>query len=194
MSPAKRVKLPKRTEYTMATLMRDVMKIGATPSVVSRIATEVIYYEWTCCLNTLGPDHALTNGLERLMKYFQEEYEQELLEGKLWRVKDTPRAAINAALKTLPPEVLEYTLCRDPQYIHDILESVRADREEEIKRYKMIEKQLRKEIDESPESPDLHNQLRLTLWLLDRYRDATDAFKKAKELGWSPDSSLVVAL
>ncbi|MHA1770844.1 MAG: tetratricopeptide repeat protein [Candidatus Thorarchaeota archaeon] len=194
MSIAKRVKLPDRTEYTIATLMRDVMAIEATPSVVSRIATEILYYEWTCCLNTLGSDHSITQGLDSLIKFMQEEYEQELLEGRLWRAADTPRAAIKAILKTLPKEVLEYTLCRDHHYVHDVLESTRTERVKEIERYTKIEERLQEEMEQSPDDPDLYNQLRLTLWMLGRYREASDAFKKAKALGWTPENSLLVAI
>ncbi len=170
------------------------MAIEVTPSVSPKIATEILYYEWTCCINTYGGEHPITKGIERLLKYMQDDYEYELLSGKLWQITDTPRKAINDILKELPNDVLDYTLCRDPSYIHSVLEAARLEREREIKRCERIEVGIRHEIEENPSDPDLYNQLRLALWLLGRYKEATAAFKKAKELGWNYDSTLLVAL
>ncbi|MHA1248012.1 MAG: hypothetical protein ACTSPE_11850 [Candidatus Thorarchaeota archaeon] len=194
MSAAERVKLPKRKVYTVKSLMRDMMAIEATPTVVQKIGTEVIYFEWTCCREIFGDNHPVTVGLDMLLKFMQEDYERFLLEGELWRTADTPRAAINKFLKTLPPEVLDHELCRESEYIHSVLEAARQERLREIRRCKQIEKGLRAELKQSPDDPDLHNQLRLVLWLLGEYREASQEFKTAKKLGWAPDKSVLVAL
>jgi cytochrome c-type biogenesis protein CcmH/NrfG len=57
-----------------------------------------------------------------------------------------------------------------------------------------MERGIRKDLEKSPKDPELWNQLRLVLWVLGNYEDASDAFKKAKKLGWDKTTSKTVGL
>ena len=93
------VQLPKRTKYAVKDVLNDLKKIGPTPSILSKIGSQLIYYEWTCCRDLLSEDHPVTSNLYDLLQFMESDYEQLLVSGELWRVKDTPSAALNDFLK-----------------------------------------------------------------------------------------------
>jgi tetratricopeptide (TPR) repeat protein len=186
--------LPTRKKYAVKDIMTDLKKIGPSPSLLNEIGSKLIYYEWSCSEQLLGDDHPITVHLSETLDFMEHGFERKLLEGEIWRVKDTPQAAINEFLKGRPSEFLEYTLDRPVEYIRGLLESVAANRKEEIKQYKRMEKSVRQEIKEDPENPELWNKLRLLLWIVGKYSEASEAFKTAKSFGWSKEKSAIVAL
>lgn len=188
------MQLPKRTKYAIKDVMNDLKKISPTPSIMEELGSKLIYYEWTCCEGLLSSDHPVTTNLRDLLDFMENEYEHQLVVGELWRVADTPQSAINTFLKGRSKEFLEYTLERSPDYIHDLLTAVANARKQEIKQYKQLEKNVRKEIKEDPKNPELWNKLRLLLWITEKYKEAAEAFKTAKSLGWTPEQSKLVAL
>ncbi len=188
------MELPKRKQYAIKDVMNDLKKIGPTPSIMEEMGSKLIYYEWSCCENLLSSDHPVTSNLRDLLDFMENIYELQLVTGELWRVADTPQSAINAFLKGRSKEFLEYKLERSPDYIYDLLLSAAKLRKDEISQYKNLEKNVRKEIKEDSENPELWNKLRLLLWITENYREATEAFKKAKDLGWSAEKSKLVAL
>ena len=186
--------LPKRKQYAIKDVMNDLKKIGPTPSIMEEVGSKLIYYELTCCENLQSSDHPVTSDLRDLLDFMENIYEQQLVNGELWRVADTPQSAINEFLKGRSKEFLEYKLERSPDYVYDLLKSMVKSRKEEIKQYKQLEKNVRKEIKENSNNPELWNKLRLLLWITENYKEAAEAFKKAKELGWSVEKSKLVAL
>ncbi|TFG33677.1 hypothetical protein EU527_07260 [Candidatus Thorarchaeota archaeon] len=188
------MQLPKRTKYAVKDLMSDLKKISPTPSIMEEVGSKLIYYEWTCCENLLSSDHPVTTNLRDLLDFMENEYENQLVTGELWRVADTPQSAINNFLKGRSKEFLDYTLDRSPEYIHDLLMVVANARKQEIKQYKQLEKNVRREIKEDSENPELWNKLRLLLWITKNYKEAADAFKTAKSFGWTSEQSKLVAL
>jgi len=186
--------LSKRKQYAIKDVMNDLKKIGPSPNIMKEMGSKLIYYEWTCCENALSSDHPVTTNLRDLLDFMENTYEQQLVTGELWRMADTPQSAINEFLKGRSKEFLEYKLERPPDYIYDLLKSVEKSRKEEIKQYKKLEKNVRKEIKEDPKNPELWNKLRLLLWMTENYKEATEAFKKAKNFGWSVEKSKLVAL
>lgn len=174
--------------------MSDLKKIGPSPSLLGEIGSKLIYYEWSCCDNLLGNDHPVTVHLNETLDFMEHGYERRLVEGDLWRIKDTPQTAINDFLKGRPSEFLDYPLDRPSEYIRSLLESVAAARHEEIQHYKRIEAGIRQEIEADSENPELWNKLRLLLWIIGNYAEASEAFKTAKSLGWSKEKSAIVAL
>jgi len=56
-----------------------------------------------------------------------------------------------------------------------------------------MEKGLSAELEEKPDDPELWNQLRLILWILGRYDEASYVFKKARKLGWDKKKPKTVA-
>ncbi len=189
-----KAKLTKRKKYTVKNLVTDLKKIGCTPRVLDNIGREVVYFEWTQAQHLLGEDHPVTTHLETLLKFMQGGCETQLVNGELWRAADTPQSAINTAIKGAPAEFLSYQFVRSSDHIHEVLESAKKDRKVALKIYKQIEKGVRKEIKEDPENPDLWNKLRLILWLLGKHKESSEAFKKAKKLGWDSETSAFVAL
>jgi tetratricopeptide (TPR) repeat protein len=188
------MKLPKREEYSVKDLMNDLKKIEPSPSVLSKIGTELIYYEWNCCGQALGADHPVTKHLEELLKFTQADYEAKLVQGELWRAKDTPRAALNDFLRERPQEFMNHTLDRPVEYIRGLLQSAASARKDEKKQYRKLEKAVRKEIKEDSENPELWNKLRLVLWIVGKYSESSEAFQTARKLGWSSEESALVAL
>lgn len=186
--------LPQRKKYAVKDVINDLKKIGPTPSVLSEIGSQLIYYEWTSCKNLLSDDHPVTSNLRDLLQFMEHDYEQQLLTGELWRVKDTPQAAMNDFLKGRSNEFLDYTLERPADYIHGLLETAAKNRKDELKHYKKLVKLVRKEIKDDKENPNLWYKLRLVLWISENYSESSEAFKKAKELGWSSENSALVAL
>jgi len=194
MIPLDSVKLPRRRSYSLKQLLQDVMMIHPSPGVLQRLGSEVIYSEWSFAQNGLGADHPVTRGLAKVLSFMEEEYERQLLEGELSAPTDTPRAALTTLLKSLPKETRDYKLLRDPAYIHQVLTEVLEERKRELERCRQIEAGLRREVKENPDDPDIYNQLRIVLWLMGEYEDASKTFERAKELGWSPEKSALVAL
>lgn len=187
-------KLSKRKQYTIKDLLNDLKKINATPSITYDIGAELIYRELDWCQKTLGEDNSITTNLRDLIEFMQNGYEKKLVTGELWRVKDTPKAAINEFIRDCPEEFLKYPVGILSEQIIDILEKAANSRKLEIARYKKLVKNVRKEIKEDKKNPDLWNKLRLTLWIVGKYSESSEAFKTAKELGWTVETNTLVAL
>ncbi len=188
------MRLTKRTEYAIKDVLNDLKKINPSPSIMHEVGSKLVYYEWTCADNLLSSDHPVTSNLRELLDFMENSFEHELVTGDLWRVADTPRSAINSFLKGRSKEFLDYTLERPPEYIYDLLQSLAKYRKEEIKQYKKLLKNVRKEIKEDSENAELWNKLRLLLWITENYKEAAEAFKTAKKLGWTAETSKLVAL
>lgn len=188
------VDLPMRTKYAVKDLLNDLKKIGPTPSVLSKVGAQLIYYEWTCCRNLLSDDHPVTSNLQDLLKFMEHDYEQLLVTGELWRMKDTPRAALNDFLKGRSKEFLDYTLDKPAEHIRSLLETVSKNRKDELKQFKKMVKLVNREIKADKKNPNLWNKLRLVLWMAEKYNESSEAFKTARDLGWSPETSALVAL
>jgi hypothetical protein len=188
------VKFPNRTKYSVSEFMRDLKKIDPTPSVTYEVASNLIYYQWSCCEQTLGSDHPITKHFAELMDFMQQGYENQLVRGEFWRAADTPNAAINAALKDCPEEFLSYEFERPAEYILGLLERAAKLRQAELKQHKRVEKAIRARIKEEPKDPNLWNELRLTQWILGKYSDASTSFKTARDLGWEISSCTLVGL
>ena len=110
------------------------------------------------------------------------------------REKDTPNAIVNSFLKETPIEFQSYTLERTGEFINGVLQAAQSVNHKDLVRYKLIEEKLRKRIEENTSDPDLWNELRLVLWIHGRYEEASDAFKKAKKLGWEPSKSKTIGV
>jgi len=189
------IQLPaRRQKYTVKSLMSDLKKIGATPSVTDFIGSRCIYFEWTLCERDLGDDHPVTSHLAELLDFMQHGYETQLVRGEFWRTKDTPAAAINAALRGRPTEFLTHVLDRPADHIYSLLEQAVASRESELDEYKRFESGIREELEADPDNSHLWNKLRLLLWLLGQYKESSKAFQKAKRLGWDASNAEFVAL
>lgn len=187
-------KFPNRDKYSVKDFMRDIKKIDPSPSILYDLGTKLIYTQWTTCQNNLGADHPVTSNFHDLMEFMQSNYEGQLVCGELWRVADTPTAAINHFLKKRPDEFLSYIFDRPADYIRSLLEGADKARKAEIKQCKGFVKFVKKEIKATPDDPNLHNKLRILLWLSGKYSEASTAFKKAKKLGWILDESPLVCL
>jgi tetratricopeptide (TPR) repeat protein len=175
------IQLPvRRKEYAVKSLMSDLKKIRATPSVTDFIGSQCIYNEWSLCERDLGDDHPVTSHLAELLDFMQHGYEIQLVSGEFWRTKDTPAAAINAALRGRPTEFLTHVIDRPAVYIYGLLEQAVAFRKSEL--------------ESDPDNPHLWNKIRLILWLLGQYKESSEAFQKAKRLGWDASSAEFVAL
>jgi hypothetical protein len=194
LSTKKSTKLTKRKKYSVKNLVADLKKIGCSPRVLDNIGREVVYFEWTQAQHLLGEDHPVTTHLESLLKFMQGGCERKLVDGELWRAADTPQAALNSAIRGAPAEFLSYQFVRSPDHIHGVLEAAKKERKMEIKAFKQIEKGVRREIKADPDNPDLWNKLRLVLWLVGKHKESSQAFKKAKKLGWDSTTSAFVAL
>ncbi|TET12315.1 MAG: hypothetical protein E3J82_04705 [Candidatus Thorarchaeota archaeon] len=174
--------------------MSDLKKIGATPSVTDFIGSQCIYNEWNLCERDLGDDHPVTSHLAELLDFMQNGYERQLVIGEFWRTKDTPAAAINAALRGRPTEFLTHILDRPADYIYSLLGQAVASRKSELDEYKRFESGIRAELKADPDNCHLWNKLRLLLWLLGQYKESSEAFQKAKRLGWDASNAEFVAL
>ncbi len=188
------VQLPKRKKYEVKDVMNDLKKIGPTPSVLRKIGSQLVYYEWTCCKDLLSNDHPVTSNLFDLLQFMEREYEQQVVTGELWRVKDTSQAAVNDFLKGRSKEFLEYALDRPTEFIYGLLKTVDKDRKAEMKYFRKLVKVVRKEIKDDKDNPNLWYKLRIVLWIAEKYNESSEAFKTAKQLGWSLENSALVAL
>jgi tetratricopeptide (TPR) repeat protein len=187
-------KLPVRDVYTVKMLLNDLKKMKLTPSGLYTIGTEVVYYEWQMAIDNLGENDPIVVYLEELLNFMQTDYERRLVEGDLRREKDTPGATINSFLKETPLEFQSYVLQRSGEFISGVLRAAQVINKREIERYERIENRLSAELEENPDNPELWNQLRLALWILGRYDEASFAFKQAKKLGWDKGKSRTVAV
>ncbi len=194
MSGKKSVKLTKRDRYTVKALVTDLKKIGCTPRVLDTVGREVLYFEWSQAQELLGEDHPVTTNLESLLEFMRGGCEKALIDGELWRAADTSSSAINQAIKGAPKEFLSYQLLRSADHIRFVLDSVIQERSQEMKEYKRMEKGVRQELKSDPDNPDLWNKMRLLLWILGRYKESSEAFQKAKKLGWDKSTSHFVAI
>jgi tetratricopeptide (TPR) repeat protein len=188
------IKFPDREKYTVKTLMTDLKKINPTPTILRKIGTEIIYYEWTAADRLLGSDHPVTTNFYELLEYTEHGYEQELVQGKLWRIKDTPKLSLNRILTGRPTEFLTYVLERPAHYVRQVLVSTIEESTKELKKLERYEKVVRQVIDQNPDDPDSWNRLRVILWLMGNYTDATHAYRKAKRLGWNPETTKLVVI
>lgn len=186
--------LPKRKKYAVKDVLNDLKKIGPTPTILAKIGSQLIYYEWTCCRGLLSDDHPVTSNLHALLQFMERDYEEQLVSGELWRIKDTPQAAINDFLKGRSKEFLEYKLDRSADSIRELLVTAKKNRKNEVKFYKNLAKLVKKEIKEDKEDPNLWNKLRLVLWMAEKYTESSEAMKTAKKLGWSPETSALVGI
>ncbi len=185
---------PKRKKYVVKDIVNALKKINATPSVTYDIGNQLVYSQWSACCQKLGDDHPISTSFKRLLDFLQSDYEAMLVRGEYWRTNDTPNAVFNKFLKELPQEFLAYEFDRSPDYIHDLLTRAKKLREAEVEKHKAILANLKKLLDEDPNNPDLWNELRLVLWIIGDYKEASEAFKTARDLGWSGIVSSVVGL
>ena len=186
--------LPKRKQYTIKNLLNDLKKLDATPSVLYGVGTELVYRELDWCRKTLGDDHPVAQNLVALMEFIQHDYENQLVTGKLWRAKDTPKSAINAFMRDRPDEFLNHDIGILSAKIQEVLRKADESRRLEKKQYKKLEKRVRSEIKADKKNYNLWNKLRLLLWILGKHNESSEAFKTAKDLGWSVESSTLVAI
>lgn len=188
------VSVPKRKRYSVKDVLNDLKKMNATPSITYDIGNQLIYYQWSCCKNSLGEDHPVVKNMSELLEFMQSGYEQMLVRGDFWRTSDTPNAAFNSFLKNRPDEFISYVFEREPEYIFGLLERAAGMRDAEIQKHKAIEVKLRKLIKDNPDDPDLWNELRLVQWIIGNYKEASEAFKSARSLGWTGSVSAVVGI
>ncbi|MHA1959083.1 MAG: tetratricopeptide repeat protein [Candidatus Thorarchaeota archaeon] len=191
---ADKKKLQLRKKYRVKDVLTDLKMIDPTPSVTYRIGSELVYFEWNCCIKEKGPESDVTVGLGTLLNFMQYGYEKQLLDGDLHKATDTTKAAMNRAAKELPKEALVHEFSRSPQYIHGLLLTAKKLRKIEAKRYKSMLKSAKAETKASPEDPNAWYKLRLLLWIIGKYKEASAAFRTAKKLGWDTSSTSVVAL
>lgn len=188
------VSVAKRQKYCVKDLLNDLKKIEPSPAVLSKIGTELIYFEWNSCCGTLGQNHDVTKHLGELLEFTQSGFEKQLVQGEFWRAKDTPRSALNEFVKDRPAEFMKHVLNRSSDYIHGLLKEAAKRRKNEVKQYKKLATQLKNELKNDEENPELWNQLRLVLWIIGDYSESSKAFQNAKKFGWSSDETYLVAL
>lgn len=187
-------RIPSRSAYTVKNLLNDLKKLRLTPSTFYTIGSEILYFEWKEALEELGSEDEITVHLEELLNFMQSEYERRLLQGELRREKDTPNEAINSFLKETPIEFQSYVLKRPGPFIQGVLHATYTQSERELERYRRTEKGLRMDLENNPKDWELWNQLRLVLWILGDFDGASEAYKKAKKLGWDKSTSKTVGV
>jgi tetratricopeptide (TPR) repeat protein len=188
------VSFTKRKKYTVKSVIADLKKINPTPKVTYDIGNRLVYYAWDSCVKYYGHDHPMTKNFHEFLKFMQEDYESQLVQGEFWRASDTPSAALNIFLKDRPKDFLDFQFSRTPEYIFNMLKEIKKMRAAEIKKFKKIEKKLKKLVKDEPENADYWNQYRLVLWIVEKYKESSKAFQTAKKLGWTNDQTSVVAL
>ena len=190
----KKSQIPIRSTYTVKNLLNDLKKLKLTPSTLYTVGTEVIYFEWKQARDDLGEEDEITIHLEELLSFMQTDYEKRLVQGDIHREKDTPNEAINSFLRETPIEFQSYVLNRPGSFVQGVLQAMRTQSEREIERFTRMEHGIRKELEKSPKDSELWNQLRLVLWVLGNYEEASDAYKKAKKLGWDKTKSKTIGI
>jgi tetratricopeptide (TPR) repeat protein len=188
------VKLPKLDTYTIRTLLTDLKRLKLTPNSLYLVGSEVIYYEWKRAEENLGPDDEVTTYLGELLNFMQNDYESRLLDGDIHREDATLPATLTTYLKETPSEFQSYTLERPGEVIRVALKAARTQSERDITRYERIEGTLRSRIANDPTNSELWNDLRITLWILGKYEEASSAYKKAKKFGWDRTESETVGV
>ena len=187
-------RVPIRDTYTTKSLITDIKKLKLTPSTLYIIGTEIVYHEWQQLVKELGSDDEVTQLMEDLMQFMQSRYERQLLDGDLRRETDTPNAAMNNFLRDTPAEFQSYVLNRSGEYIGGVLRAAETQSRRDIERYQRMEQGLRVELKKDQNNPDTWNSLRLVLWLQGNYEEASEAFKRAKKLGWEKKKSKVIGI
>ncbi len=190
----KTFRIPVRDAYTVKNLLSDLKKLKLTPSTLYTVGTEIIYFEWTQAREELGDQDEVTLHLEELLNFMQKDYERRLLNGELRREKDTPNEAINTFLRETPIEFQSYVLRRPGPFVQGVLQAMNTQSEREISRYRRTEEGIRRDLQSRPKDYELWNQLRLVLWIQGKYEDASEAYKKARKLGWDKKKSPTVGL
>ncbi len=188
------ISLPERESYMVMDILSDLKLIEATPTVTYQVACDIFYYELRCCRDELGDDATISQDLQHIIDFMQNDYEHMLVTAKLHEARHKPKAAIENLENGLSDETKNYQLIHSSDQVWRALQSAQEARMREIKQYKMMEKGIRKQIEEEPKDPDLYNQLRLLLWIQGRYRAAKNAYVKATKWGWTPETSKLVAL
>ncbi len=186
--------LPDRDEYRVKDLMNDLKKINPSPTIMYDIGSNLIYHEVRACENSIGEGECITVEMNELLQFMQNDYERDLLAGRLWKSRDTPRAAINKYMRDKPDELLSHKLRAPSTKVKAILEDAARERKREKEKLATFEKAVRKMAEESPEDPELWNRLRLLLWLTGKHNEASVAFRTARKLGWKPETSDLVGI
>ncbi len=194
MSRQRQPSLQMRETYTVQDILEDLKTIRPTPKPLYRVGNELFYYEHKICSEQLGADHPVTTGLAKILEFMTREYEERLLRGEIWRERDTPNAILSQLMKQIPTEALTHVINRPSQQILQVLETALREREHEIEEYSKMEEPARKEIEAAPDDPEAFNKLRLILWILGRYKEASEAFQSAKQLGWDSSRSTLVSI
>jgi len=186
--------LPNRDEYRVKDFVNDLKKINPSPTIMYDIGSSLIYHEVCACENSIGEGECVTTEMKDLLQFMQNDYERDLLAGRLWRSRDTPRAAINNYMRDKPDEFLTHKLHAPNTKVKSILEDATKARKREKKKLTTFEKAVRKMTEESPKNPEVWNRLRLLLWLTGKHSEASVAFRTAKKLGWNPETSDLVGI
>ncbi|TFG15541.1 hypothetical protein EU537_00540 [Candidatus Thorarchaeota archaeon] len=186
--------LPDRDEYRVKDFVNDLKKINPTPTIMYDIGSNLIYHEVCACKNSVGEGECVTAEMNELLQFMQTDYERDLLAGRLWRTRDTPRAAINKYMRDRPDEFLTHKLQTPNTKVKLILEDAARDRKREKEKLATFEKAVRKMAEESPKDPEVWNRLRLLLWLTGKHNEASAAFRTARKLGWNPETSTLVGI
>ncbi|TXT53963.1 MAG: hypothetical protein BAJATHORv1_100048 [Candidatus Thorarchaeota archaeon] len=180
--------------YTLADLIEEIKQIEPTPRALFLIGRELIYHELLFCKRNLGEEHEITQHFTDLLEFMQSGYEQRLVRGELGVGSNTPSTAIDHFLSDKPALFFEYPLGRSKKQIRRILNIAKEQTAKDNAEYEKMIDGIKKAIEEEPENEDLWNQLRLVLWLTGCHEEATEAFEKAKKLGWDPETSKLVAI
>ncbi len=188
----KPVKITKRDTYTVKALLNDLKKLKLTPNSLYIVGNEIMYYELTEAKKNLGDEDAVTAYLEELLSFMESEYEERLVEGDIRREDDTIGATFTGYLKETPQEFQSYTLERSGEFIRGVLMAAQTQSLRDIQSYQKVEQTLRKRLEAKPKDPELWNELRIALWILGKYEEASAAYKKAKKLGWDRKKSKTV--
>ncbi len=188
------VRLKQRKSYRVRDVIEDLKKIGATPSVTYDVGTNLVYFEYNCCERGRGLDDPITFHMKEFLDFLQHDYERQLLQGEISKTSDTPRTIFTRFAKGRPNEFMNFVFNRQPDYVFSVLRTTLKERKKEIKEYKKYEKAAKAEVKANPEDPDAWYKLRLVLWIIGKYKEASEAFQKAKRLGWKPERTPVVAI
>ena len=186
--------IKKRKQYSIKGLFIDLKKISPTPRALHKIGTELIYSEWNNTVTEFGSEHIISTNLNDLLQFTESDYEKMVLNGEFTTVKDTPSSVLNRFLKDRPSEFLEYVITRSPDYVYNMLKTASKLCKAEISQCKTIESRIRKQMKDEPKEFGYWNQLRILLWLQGKYKEAAEALREAKKLGWSPEKSEIVSI
>jgi len=184
----------KRKTYSIKSLFIDLKKISPTPRALHKVGAELIYSEWNTSVAAYGSDHIISRNLNDLLQFMETDYETIVLNGDLTTVKDTPSSVLTQFLKDRPTEFLEHKIGRSPDYVYNIIKVASKICKDEAAQCKSIESGIRKQMKDEPEDFGHWNQLRILLWLQGKYKEAAEALREAKKLGWAPEKSAIVSI